>query len=165
MWKFTTLTRINFHKSKVRYVEIYNFENLVYVKCLNCRQMKISFKCLGMFVGDNIRKSTFWNFVVDKIRTRLSIWKDTKLFMTGQICLIMLVIIVLSLYDFSFFKATTVVYNQIRRIQAKFLWGWDFEDRKIAWVKWDKVCSPVEAGGLEIKDIRYFNDALLAKCK
>jgi len=32
-------------------------------------------------------------------------------------------------------------------------------------VKWEKVCSPVAAGGLSIKDIGCFNDALLTKWK
>jgi len=39
------------------------------------------------------------------------------------------------------------------------------EGRKIAWVKWRIVCSPVIAGGLGVKDIRCFNDALLSKWK
>ena len=67
------------------------------------------------------------------------------------------------MFYFSFFKAPAGVCNQTRRIQAKFLWGWGCESRKIAWVKGKKVCSPLEVGGLGIKDIDCFNDALLAK--
>jgi len=36
--------RINFHKSQVGSVGIPQLDNLVYAKCLNCRQMNISFK-------------------------------------------------------------------------------------------------------------------------
>jgi len=85
--------------------------------------------------------------------------------MVGQICLIKTVINALPLFYLSFFKALIVVCNQIRRIQTKFLWGWGSEGRKIAWVKWKTICNPVEVGGLRIKDIECFNDALLTKWK
>ena len=78
----------------------------------------------------------FWNPIVDKIRSRLSRWKGRVVSMVERICLIKFVISALPLFYFSFFKAPKVVYNQIRKIQAKFLWGWEFEERKIAWVKW-----------------------------
>jgi len=100
--------------------------------------MAISFKYLDMTVGGNPRRTVFWNPVVDKIRSRLSQWKGKMLSMTGRICLIKSVINALSLFYFSFYKAPIVVCNQIRRIQVKFLWGWDCEGRKIAWVKWKR---------------------------
>jgi len=116
-----------------------------------------------MTIGGNSRRFEFWNPIVLKIRSRLSRWKGRMLSMTGQICLIKSVISTLPLFYFSFFKAPATVCNQIRRIQTKFLWGWGSEGRKIAWVKWKLVCSPVAVGGLDIKDIGCFNDALLAK--
>jgi len=83
--------------------------------------------------------------------------------MAGQICLIKSVINALPLFYFSFFKALVIVCNQIRRIQAKFLWGWGHESIKIAWENWKTICSLVEASGLGIKDIDCFNDVLLTK--
>jgi len=38
-----------------------------------------------------------------------------------------------------------------------------FEDRKIAWVKWENLCKPREEGGLGLKHIE--NIVLLAKWK
>ena len=127
--------------------------------------MELPFKYLGMLIGGNPRRIEFWNPVVDKIKTRLSRWRGKMLSLAGRICLIKSVISALPLFYFSFFKAPIVVRNHIRRIQARFLWGWGFEERKIAWVKWTKVCSPVAAGGLGIKDIGCFNDALFTKWK
>jgi len=85
--------------------------------------------------------------------------------MAGRICLIKSVISALPLFYFSFFRAPVSVCNQIRCIQAQFLWGWGHESRKIAWVKWKWICRPVEYGGLGIKDINCFNVGLLAKWK
>jgi len=53
----------------------------------------------------------------------------------------------------------------IIKIQAKFFWGWGYEERKVAWFAWDKVCSPFKVVGLDIKDIDRFNTTLLAKWK
>ena len=39
------------------------------------------------------------------------------------------------------------------------------QQHKIAWVKWDIVCLPKEAGGLGVKDTNSFNLSLLGKWK
>ena len=61
----------------------------------------------------------------------------------------------------SFFKAS--LCNRTRKIQ--FIWSWWHERRKIAWVAWDKVCSPIETGGLWTRDVGRFNMTLLVKWK
>lgn len=41
-------------------------------------------------------------------------------------------------------------------------WG-NSEKRKITWVRWEVVCKPREEGGLGIKNLDWFNLALLGK--
>jgi len=38
----------------------------VFSKCLNYRQMKLPFKYLGMTIGGNPRRVSFWNQVIEK---------------------------------------------------------------------------------------------------
>jgi len=57
------------------------------------------------------------------------------------------------------------VCKELTKIQRSFLWGWDCEDKKITWIKWDNLCKPKVEGGLGIRDIKNFNIALLAKWK
>ena len=45
----------------------------------------------------------------------------------------------------------------------KCLWDWGSENRKIAWVAWDKVCQSKNKGGLGVIDIGKFNLALIGK--
>uniref|UniRef100_A0A2N9IS02 Reverse transcriptase zinc-binding domain-containing protein n=1 Tax=Fagus sylvatica TaxID=28930 RepID=A0A2N9IS02_FAGSY len=55
------------------------------------------------------------------------------------------------------------VAHRIEKIQRNFLWGTFEEVAKFHLVKWDMVCSPYSHGGLAIKNLRRFNEALLGK--
>ena len=52
---------------------------------------------------------------------------------------------------------------RIERIQRNFLWGALEDVFKYPLVAWDKVCLPIESGGLGIQRIGLFNKALLGK--
>jgi len=61
------------------------------------------------------------------------------------------------------FKMFVVVVNTINKIKRNFLWGWGKDKKKISWVAWDKVCEDRTEGGLGVKNLRLFNEALLGK--
>ena len=46
---------------------------------------------------------------------------------------------------------------------CKISWSTSNNNRGLHWVAWDKICVPVEEGGLGFRDFRDFNLALLAK--
>ena len=56
-----------------------------------------------------------------------------------------------------------LVADRLERIQRNFLWGATKDVLKFLLVAGDKVCLPVEAGGLGIMMIGRFNQALLGK--
>lgn len=53
--------------------------------------------------------------------------------------------------------------QRIVSLQRHFLWGGGLEGNKLAWVKWEKICTTKEAGGLGIKFLWLFDVALLSK--
>jgi hypothetical protein len=55
------------------------------------------------------------------------------------------------------------VAKRLEKIQRDFLWGGMNEEFKYHLVEWDKVCTPIDEGGLGIRNIRRFNQALLGK--
>ncbi|GKV36397.1 hypothetical protein SLEP1_g44538 [Rubroshorea leprosula] len=57
-------------------------------------------------------------------------------------------------------KGILLSIDKIRKI---FLWGGGGDERKINWVKWEKICDKKEEGGLGVKDLRKFNLALMGK--
>ena len=157
--------KVNFHKSKLAGIYVDRYPLNTYAKTLNCNTMQMPFKYLGIEVGGNPRKKRFWEPVVNKIKARLSSWKGRFLSRAGRICLLKLVFTFIPLFYLSFFKAPTSVCNSIISMQRKFFWAWGKDNVAIPWVSWEKVCKPLEEGGLGIKDIRKFNCALLEKWK
>ena len=53
--------------------------------------------------------------------------------------------------------------TRLDRIQRNFLWGSSVEYFKYPLVAWEKVCLPREMGGLGIRKLVPFNQALLGK--
>ena len=60
-------------------------------------------------------------------------------------------------YFLSLFTIPTHVANKTKRLQKDFLWG----GSKTHLVRWDKVCAPLENGGLGVRKLTTFNKALL----
>ena len=52
---------------------------------------------------------------------------------------------------------------RLESIQRNFLWGSSEGCFKYPLVAWEKVCLPVEMGGLGIRSVVPFNQALLGK--
>ena len=104
-----------------------------------------------------------WQPIIRKFEAKLAKWKQRSLSMGGRITLINSVLSALPIYLLSFFKIPKKVVHKIVSIQRNFLRGGHQEASKIPWVKWDTVCLPKNKGGLGIKDLSKFNEALLGK--
>ena len=106
---------------------------------LNCRTESIPFMYLGLPIGGDGRKISFWKPVVDRTRAQLSVWNNTFLSFggrpgTSEICH------VLSSGLLSFFFQGTYMYNFLYWIFFFFKIPEGCKvSEKIAWVNWDSI--------------------------
>ena len=80
--------KINFHKSRIAGINVHRNKIRCYLRTLNCAEMTVPFKYLGLEVGGNPRRKKFWEPVIDKLESRLSTWRGRFLSMAGRICVI-----------------------------------------------------------------------------
>lgn len=117
---------------------------------------------LRLPLGGNPRALSFCQPVLEKMTKRLCTWKRNYLSLGGHIALIKSTLSNLLTYYMSIFKAPVKVIKAIEKMQRDFLWELG-ENRKNHLLSWEKVCWPVDKGGLGLGSITIRNDALLAK--
>lgn len=63
----------------------------------------------------------------------------------------------------SLFVLAASVRNRLEKLERDFIWEGQMEERKYHLVKWDRVCTNLRHGGLGVKNLKFFNMALLGK--
>lgn len=125
--------KVNFAKSNI--IGINMEERLVrgIAHFLSCKVGSVPFKFLGVPVGANSRRANTWQPIIESIKAILSSWRSKRLSVGGRVTLINAVLSSLPLYLFSFYRAPKKVIGEIQKLQRRFLWGGDEENKKIAW--------------------------------
>lgn len=101
--------------------------------------------------------------MIQNFKKRLANWKVNLLSSGGRLTLIRSTLGSLAIYYFSIFKVPSAMIKVLENLRARFFWGAMDKDRKIAWVKWEKVLNSKVKGGLGIGSLKAFNYALLLK--
>ncbi|MCH96040.1 RNA-directed DNA polymerase (Reverse transcriptase), partial [Trifolium medium] len=155
--------KVNFWKSCLIGVNVTTHFMDMACNFLNCKQGVIPFGYLGLPVGANPRRCATWDPLIEKLRRRLSSWRNRFVSLGGRIVLINSVLNAIPIFFLSFLKAPATVIKKIVRIQREFLWGGVKGGRKISWVSWKEVCKPKCQGGLGVRDVGKVNRSLLIK--
>ena len=130
---------------------------------LSCKIGKIPFMYLGLSIGGDARRLSFWEPVIDCIKSRLSDRKSKNLSFGGRLILLKSVLSSLPVYALSFFRAPAGIISSIKSILINFFWGGSEDNMKIAWVDWESICLRKEVDGLGVRRLKEFNIALLGK--
>ena len=156
------LMKFNVGKSEIVPVgEVNNLDALANI--LHCRVGSLPMKYLGMPLGSSFKTASIWNPILEKMEKKLSRWKRLYLSKGGRLMLLKSTPSSLPTFFFSLFTIPKAVAARLESIQRNFLWGSSEGCFKYPLVAWDKVCLPVEMGGLGIRNVAPFNQALLGK--
>ena len=154
--------KINLGKSELVPVgDVPNVQALVGI--LGCRVSALPLTYFGLPLGASFKNKSIWNPVVEKIEKRLAGWKRFYLSKGGRITLIKSTLSNLPTYYLSLFPIPKSVARRIEKLQRDFLWVGLDDEPKFHLVPWKRVCEPLMSGGLGIRNLTMFNQALLRK--
>ena len=135
----------------------------VLAEILGCKTSAFPMKYLGLPLGAHFKVQSVSNPIVEKLERRLARWKRMYLSKGGRLTLIKSTLSNLPTYYLSLFPIPVAVVKRIETIQRNFLCGDTEEVTKFHLVNWDLICTPFLNGGLNIRSLRQFNEALLGK--
>ncbi|GAU10297.1 hypothetical protein TSUD_420400, partial [Trifolium subterraneum] len=114
--------KVNFNKSMLVGVNISESWLQAAANSLRCKVGKIPFVYLGLSIGGNSRRLSFWEPVVTRIQNRLSGWKSRFLSFGGRLILLKSVLTSLPVYALSFFKAPSGKWCWRMLVDREGLW-------------------------------------------
>ncbi|CAN1127155.1 Putative ribonuclease H protein At1g65750 [Linum perenne] len=122
---------------------------------------------LGRYLGvpilhGRVTKHTY-DYLLDRLDSRLAGWKADNLSLAGRVSLASSVLNSLPCYVMQTASLPLSLCDKIDRKIRNFIWGSSNGVRKIHNVNWDSVCKPKKMGGLGLRSARELNKAFLMK--
>ena len=115
--------KVNFNKSQLIGINVHGSWLNEAALVLKCKDGNLPFVYLGLPIGGDVRRLSFWDPIIHRIKTRLSGWKAKHLFFYGRLVLLKSVLSSMPVYALSFFKAPSGIVSSIESILNCFFWG------------------------------------------
>ncbi|GKE75178.1 putative RNA-directed DNA polymerase, eukaryota, reverse transcriptase zinc-binding domain protein [Tanacetum coccineum] len=112
--------RININKSNVFGIGVSSEEIEDMARLTGCLPGSIPFTYLGLPIGSNMNRLVLWNGLIEKFKSRLSIWKANLLSIGGRSTLVKAVLGSIGIYYMSIFKVPESILSDIESLRAKF---------------------------------------------
>jgi hypothetical protein len=131
-------------------------------KILREDNVTVDEKYLGLPTPEGrITKDRFRSTKENLIR-KFTNWVERNMSMGAKKVLIKSVPQAIPVYIMSIFKLSRTLCDEMIQLIRYFWWGEESGQKKIHWIAWDKLLMPKGLGGMGFRDLRLFNQALLA---
>ncbi|GKA50750.1 RNA-directed DNA polymerase, eukaryota [Tanacetum coccineum] len=155
--------KINIHKSKLAGIGV-SKENIDFAaNIMGCSTSSPPFNYLGIKVGAPMSRLNSWKDITAKISLRLSEWKLKSLSIGGRYTLLKSVFTSIPIYHMSLFKVPAGNLKEMESLRRNLFNGMDRSEKKMVWIRWEKLLASKKNGGLGISSFFATNHALLFK--
>lgn len=104
-----------------------------------------------------------FDFLIDKFSSKLQIWKSKVLSQAGRLVVIKSVLQSLPVYYMATILLPVSVVKKLNALMRRFFWGAGDKTRYMAYISWDTITEPKDYGGLAVRDLGIFNEAMILK--
>ena len=120
-------------------------------------------KYLGLPTPDGRQKKERFQSVKEKLAKRINTWTEKHLSSGAKEVLIKSIAQAIPTYMMSVFQLSGSLCDDLEHSIRKYWWGEDGDQRKTHWIAWEKFTRCKGRGGLGFRDLKTFNQALLAR--
>lgn len=108
-------------------------------------------------------KKQVFSFVQERLNNRINTWSAKLLSKGGKEVQIKSITQAIPSHVMSCYLLPQGITQNLSSAVSRYWWSTKENNRGLHWVAWDKICIPLDCGGLGFRNFRDFNLALLAK--
>ena len=155
---------VNFDKCSLMFNDKQNDNTIASIKSvLEVHKEVFEAKYLGLPTPEGRMKKEKFQTITDRMIKRCHAWDEKCLSSAGKEILIKSVAQAIPVYVMSVFRLPGSTHEAMTKCIRKFWWGEAQGKRQTHWISWDKFTKSKGDGGLGFRDLKLFNQALLAR--
>jgi hypothetical protein len=120
-------------------------------------------KYLGLPTPEGRMKGEYFQPIMNRFTKRLTNWCEKYCSHAAKETHIKAVAQALPGYAMGVFKMSVGFCNQYEKLIRDYWWGDEEGQRTVHWLAWENLTKPKSRGGIGFRDIKLFNQALLAR--
>lgn len=130
---------------------------------LACETSTFESKYLGLPTPEGKMKDSNFQPIMDRFMKRCNDWAGRFMSFAAKEVHVKSVVQGLPTFAMGVFKFSVGFCDKYERLIKEFWWVEEAGHRKVHWMAWEDMIKPKRAGGIGFRDMKFFNQTLLAR--